>query len=106
MDLSNFETEINSFKGKVESFIIAFNAHTLDFSPQEISSTSVAIKNIFDVCEACHGALSLLFCAGLINAKSSLAIELWDLTKAFEYVRRQYESRLLAQLRKEGKNVI
>lgn len=102
MDLSALKTEIENFKEDVKSFIITVNSNSSDFSQKEINDLSNIAKKLSHVCEACHNSLSLLYSTESLNDGNYRAIELWNLTRAFEYTQRKYEIRVLTQKRREA----
>jgi len=99
MDLSTLRMEVGLLRENLEKFFVAVNAKISSGSQQEIDSISISIEKLFDTCETCHKALSELSSQKLVNNDDPIVIELWDLTKAFEYTRRKYEAWLLTKKR-------
>lgn len=91
MDLITLKTEIENFKEDVKNFIITVNSNSSTSLHQETIDLSLTIQKLSNVCEACHNALSLLSSTESFNGNSHMAIELWNLTRAFEYTKRKHE---------------
>jgi hypothetical protein len=102
MKLPNFQAEINALECDIKDFVLTYQIHPTEFTEQEINHTKLVIEKIFNAYQKAHNNLVSLASDGLIDAKHPLVAKLRDLIKTFEHTRREYESRLLAQQRREN----